>query len=75
MGLHSIDRQYRVDAAVTQSQPAPKCDIQIDTEQDVAENGLPTRTCVATAPPRCRSAGLHRRGASVVVAIAALMPR
>ena len=52
MGLHSTDRQYRADAAVTQPQPAPKRDIQIDTEQDVAENGLPMWTCVATAPSR-----------------------
>ena len=50
MGLHSTDRQYRADAAVTQPQPAPKRDTQIDTKQDVAESGLPTRTCVAIAP-------------------------
>ena len=47
MGLHSTDRQYRADAAVTQPQPAPKRDIQIDTEQDVAEKRI------ANADVRC----------------------
>jgi hypothetical protein len=37
MGFLSAQRQQRADTAVTQPQPAPKRDAQIETEQDVAK--------------------------------------